>query len=30
MGKGKKVEWKSCNSFGGMEVSSDSVVRLEL
>jgi hypothetical protein len=30
MGKGKKVKWKSYNSFEGMEVGSDSVGRLEL
>jgi hypothetical protein len=25
MGKGRRVKWKTCNSFEGMEVSSDSV-----
>jgi len=30
MGKWRKVEWKSCNSFEGMEVNSDNVGRLEL
>jgi hypothetical protein len=29
MGKGRRVEWKSCNNFEGMEVSSDNVGRLE-
>jgi hypothetical protein len=29
MGKGRKVEWKFGNNFEGMEVSSDSVGRLE-
>jgi hypothetical protein len=29
-GKKKEVEWESCNRFEGMEVSCDSVGRLEL
>jgi hypothetical protein len=29
MGKGRKVDWKSYNSFEGMEVSNDSVGKLE-
>jgi hypothetical protein len=29
LGKGRKVEWKSCNSFRGMEMSSDRVGRLK-
>jgi hypothetical protein len=28
--KGRRVKWKSCNSFEGMEVNSDNVERLEL
>jgi hypothetical protein len=27
LGKGKRVEWKSCNSFKGMEISNDNVER---
>ncbi len=30
MGKGKKVEWKSCDNFERMEMSSDSVGKLGL
>jgi hypothetical protein len=29
LGKGRRVEWKSCNNFERMEVSSDNVGRLE-
>jgi hypothetical protein len=29
LGRGRRVEWKSCNSFEGMEVSGDSIGRLE-
>jgi hypothetical protein len=29
LGRGRTVEWKSCNSFEGMEVSSDGIRRLE-
>jgi hypothetical protein len=29
MGKGRRVEWKSCNIFEGMEVNNDSGGRLE-
>ncbi len=29
LGKGRKVEWKSCNSFRGMEMSNDRVGRLK-
>jgi hypothetical protein len=30
VGKRRKVKWKSCSSLEGMEVSSDSIGRLEL
>ncbi len=29
LGREKRVEWKSCNNFEGMEVSNDSIGRLE-
>jgi hypothetical protein len=29
LGKGRRVEWKSCNGFKGMEMSSDRVGRLK-
>jgi hypothetical protein len=29
LGKGRRVKWKSCNSFEGMQVSSDNVETLE-
>jgi hypothetical protein len=29
-GKKKEVKWKSCNSFGGLAVSSDNIKKLEL
>jgi hypothetical protein len=29
MERGRKIEWKSCNSFEGMGVNSDNIERLE-